>query len=201
VVSQFDINFKTPENEMKRTNIFISIMICIGMGCSGSGNNGENAQASGSTPAGHLNYTAPAGWVVEQPSSTMRVAQFSLPGQDGMAAAELAVFNIGGSVNANLQRWNGQFSQPDGRPTSEAAQIDKVTVGNLEVTVIYITGTFLASAAMSGGPTSNKPGYAMLAAMVETSQGPWQFKATGPEQTLSYWRESFDEFVRGFTVN
>ena len=179
---------------MKRIYIFINLLLFIGIGCSGSGDNGG-------IPQGNLTYTAPSGWVEQQPSSSMRFAQYSLPGQEGMAAAELAVFfNIGGSIEANLQRWNGQFSQPDGRSTSDVAETNKVPVGNLEVTVTYITGTFLASAAMSGSST-NKPGFAMLAAMVETSQGPWQFKATGPEVTVSYWRDSFDEFVRGFKVN
>lgn len=187
---------------MKRIYIVFSLILCIGIGCSGSGGEGENGQASGSTPQGHLTFTAPSGWVEQQPSSTMRFAQYSLPGQDGIEAAELAIFfNIGGSVEANLQRWNGQFSQPDGRSTSDVAETNKVTVGNLEVTVTYVTGTFLASAAMGGGPTTNLTGHAMLAAMVETSQGPWQFKATGPEVTLNFWRESFDEFVRSFTVN
>lgn len=186
---------------MKRAYIFFSLMICTGIGCSGSGNNSENAQMSGSAPEGHLSFAAPAGWVEEQPSSAMRFTQYRLPGQEGMAAAELAVFfNIGGSVEANLQRWYRQFSQPDGRSTSGIAETKKVTVANLEVTVIYVTGTYLASSMMGSGSTSDMPGYAMIAAMVETSQGPWQFKATGPEKTLSYWRESFDEFVKSFTV-
>lgn len=186
---------------MKNTLLFFVLIAIAIVGCSGSDNQNKENNSAGTTPSGHLSYTVPEGWIKEQPSGSMRFAQYGLPGIDGMAPAELAVFfNIGGSVEANLQRWYGQFEQPDGRKTEDLAETKKVTVDGLVVTVIYVTGTYSASAMMTGGQTSDKPGYAMLAAMVETSAGPWQFKATGPEKTLSYWRDSFDEFVQSFTV-
>ena len=62
--------------------------------------------------------TAPA-WKPGQPANRMRVAQFTVPGADGAAPAELVVFHFGadaGTREANLQRWIGQFTAPGGAP-------------------------------------------------------------------------------------
>jgi hypothetical protein len=155
-------------------------------------------------PAGEIDYTAPEGWVSQQPSS-MRKAEFGLPGVEGEQAAELAVFffpGTGGTVQANLERWYGQFKQPDGSSTKDHAKTQEIDVNGLPVTVVYVTGTYLKSQSpmMMGGPVEEMPNHAMLAAIVETANGPWFFKATGPQKTIDHWRDSFDEFVRSFRI-
>ena len=186
------------------TIIVVSIVL---LGCSGSDTGDMRTQpaATGSRQLqpGHLKYTAPEGWIPEQPASRMRVAQFRLPGVAGMAAAKLAVFSgISGSAEANIQRWYGQFIQPGGRATADVATVEKLTVNDLPVTVVFCTGTYLIprSPMMMGGPVDKLSGYAMLAAIAETPNGTWHFKATGPEKTITYWRESFDDFVQSFTI-
>lgn len=168
-----------------------------------------DAQAAASTPqtlpTGEVTYTAPEGWLAHPPTSQMRKAEFRWPGAEGNEDAELAVFffpGTGGSVQANLNRWYGQFKQTDGSVTAERAHTEKVEANNLSITVTHVTGTYLKSQAsmMPGGPAEEKPNYAMLAAIVETTNGPWFFKATGPEVTINHWRPSFDEFVKSLRV-
>ena len=69
---------------------------------------------------GQLQAKVPKDWKEEQPSSSMRIAQFRVPGNDG--DGELVVFSgIGGSVDANLNRWYGQFKSETENSVSESA--------------------------------------------------------------------------------
>ena len=165
----------------------------------------QTAAPAAQKPSGEVTYTVPEGWVAQPPSSQMRKAEFALPGVEGKEAAELAVFffpGMGGSVEANLERWYGQFEQSDGSATKHRAQSQQLEVNGLAVTVVSVAGTYLKSSSpmMMGGPTEKLPDYAMLAAIVETGGGPWFFKAVGPQATIAHWRPSFDAFVRSFKI-
>ncbi len=145
----------------------------------------------------------PDGWVSETPNSRMRRAQIRLPGPDSLEDAEMAVFvfpGSGGSVTDNLNRWYKQFKQPDGADSEERAEISKVRVNDLNVTIVYVTGTYLQSPStmMMGAPVKEVPSAAMLAAIVETKTDPWFFKAVGPQSTIDYWRPVFNKFVHSF---
>ena len=54
-------------------------------------------------------------------------------------------------VQENLERWYGQFSRPDGRPSREVAVVTTRTVNGLEVTAVDLAGTYKA------GPTTSGP--------------------------------------------
>ncbi len=192
---------------MKCENILILItVITVFSGCSSSDTppaiqSQRTIPQIQQAPAGYLLFTVPEEWTPEQPASSMRLAQYSLPGIDGMASAELAVFSgIGGTPEENIERWYGQFTQPNGGSVGENAEIEKITVNDIPVTVIYFAGTFLKSRApmMMSGPVDELHGYALLAAIAETPSGAWHFKATGPEKTINTWRDSFNEFVQSF---
>lgn len=161
------------------------------------------AGASGSTVEksfGPIKAKVPAEWSEQTPSSSMRKAQYVLPkvpgdGEDG----ELAVFYFGlgqgGSVEANIERWIGQISQPDGSSSKDKAKTSKKEISGMPVTLVDVSGTY------SAGMMSNAPprqGYRMLAAVAETTEGPWFFKLTGPEKTISKWSGSFDHFIGSF---
>ncbi|MFQ5702013.1 MAG: hypothetical protein ACE5HU_09235, partial [Acidobacteriota bacterium] len=89
-----------------------------------------------------------------------------------------------GTVGANLQRWYGQFVQPDGKDTADTARVDRFNAGGLAVTVVRVAGTYTAS----GGPTMRggvpRPDYGMVAGVIETGGGPWFLKCVGPETTV-----------------
>jgi hypothetical protein len=54
-------------------------------------------------------------------------------------------------VDENLDRWYGQFTQRDGRPSRDAAVLTTRTVNGLKVTAVDLTGTYNA------GPTNEGP--------------------------------------------
>ncbi len=153
---------------------------------------------------GKLTYQVPKEWIQEEPQSRMRLSQYRLPGVNGKADAVMAEFHFpgtGGTVEANLQRWYGQFKQPDGSPTAHHAQRKEFEVNGMKVVVVYVTGTYLQSASgMMMGDVQEKPGYAMLAAIAETPAGPWFFKAVGPQETINHWRPAFEKFVQTFKM-
>ncbi len=201
---------------MKSLNFFMWILLVSGLimgGCSKKKNEPATTTPStmtqqGKLPPGHpslgeLKYEVPKGWISEQPASKMRRAQFRLPGVQGSKDAILGVFYFpggGGSVEDNLNRWYGQFKQPDGSTTASHVQRQEKEVNGLKVTVVYVTGTYLQpqNPMMMSGPVEEKSGYAMLAAIVDTPQGPWFFKAVGPQKTIDHWRDSFTKFVDSF---
>jgi hypothetical protein len=150
---------------------------------------------------GAITAKVPASWRSETPSSRMRKAQFVLgkqaPDQDD---ATLVVFYFGlsqgGSVEANLARWFGQFKQPDGRSSEETAQVSKREVGGMPVTLADVSGTYAPSAMRPMAPTAPpRTGYRMLAAIVESPVGSYYFKLTGPEGTVDHWSDAFSKFV------
>ncbi len=151
---------------------------------------------------GKIVFQVPEGWQKHQPRSQMRLAEFMLPGVDGAESAVLAVFffpGSGGSLEDNLNRWYGQFVQPDGSPTEKHVQRKELSVNGMKVTVVYVTGTFLKSRAMMTDVHGEElPDYAMLAAIAEAPNGPWFFKAVGPQKTIDRWKSAFMEFVKSF---
>jgi hypothetical protein len=155
----------------------------------------------GSTQSGGLQFNPPAGWVAEQPSSTMRTAQYKLPRIEGDAAdATLAVFYFGqgqgGSVEANLDRWVGQMQQPDGSSSKSKAKTENTTINKMPVTLLDVTGTYTESM-MGGGNGQQLPGLArMRAAVIETPRGAYYVKLVGPEKTVGHWDASFMEFIK-----
>ena len=157
----------------------------------------SHSAAGGEKSIGPFKAVVPAGWVEQTPTSNMRKAQFSLPKAEGDSEdAELVAFYFGqgqgGSVEANIDRWIGQISQPDGSSSKEKAKTSSREVAGKKITLVDVSGTY--SNTMMGN-ASPRPGYRMLAAVIETGEGPWFFKLVGPEKTVSKWSGSFDQFI------
>jgi hypothetical protein len=180
--------------------LFLFSFFFILFGCTSSDESEKSTQTSAHgemSDITNLNFTIPEGWVKEQPTGSMRKAQFRLPGKNEMGDAELAVFVFpggGGGVQANIDRWIGQFKQPDGGISNDKTEIKKVESHGMVITLVYISGTYLAGS--MGGPAKELSGYAMMAAIVETSSDPWFFKAVGPQATINGWRAEFESFVK-----
>jgi hypothetical protein len=72
--------------------------------------------------------TVPASWVTAPSTSSMRLAQYTIPGRDSSVSAEVVVYFFGkgqgGNVEANLARWKAQFSMPDGSAVYEKVERD-----------------------------------------------------------------------------
>ena len=145
-----------------------------------------------SAPAGsgakEVVWTAPASWSQLPNASAMRKATLKIPRAAGDADdGELSVIAASGGVDANVQRWAGQFG--GAKPTSESR-----TPNGLKVTVVSMKGTF--SGGMPGmGAGGPKENYMLLGAIVDLGEEQWFFKATGPEKTMTAAKKDFDAFV------
>ncbi len=148
------------------------------------------------TEAAGLRFALPRDWVRVPASSDVRAAQFQIPRasgdqEDGEAILFFFGQSKGGGVEDNLERWYGQFTEPDGRPSREAAVVTIRTVNGLHVTSVDVPGTYTGM-----GPTAKpKPGFRLLAAVVEGSGGPWFWKAVGPGGTMAAAKPAFDELL------
>jgi len=132
----------------------------------------------------HLAWSDPQGFTRSTQTSPMRLATYLVPREKGDPEdGELAVFHFpvgqGGDPEANLSRWEKQFSG--------AKEADVVrgyrTMNGLRAHVLRVArGTYTAMT--PGQNASPKADYAMSAAFVETPLGPYVFKLTGPAKTV-----------------
>src|SRR2546427_5382041 len=85
---------------MSQTTNCISVLLTIVFCCCGctAGTGGsattiglnktQNGSQTSASGAGELKYKVPAGWITEQPTSSMRVAQYKLPKVEGDRSEE-----------------------------------------------------------------------------------------------------------------
>ena len=154
--------------------------------------------------AGKVEYQAPTGWVEQTPSSRMRPAQYLLPRVEGDPEdGEMVVFHFpgqGGSIQANIARWIGQMSRPDGSPATDDAKISEKMVGGQKVTLLEVSGTYQSGGMGPRSQGASRPGYLMRGAIIDTNHGPWFFKLTGPVATVQKWSDSWTEFVDSLRI-
>ena len=149
-----------------------------------------------------LTFDIPSEWSAVQPSGQFRAAEYRLPRiESDSEDAELVVFYFGqgqgGSVEANLQRWKGQFTPPPGKSLEEVSQTSASESNGVSLTVLRISGTYNKSVGPPMmGRTEPHPGYRMLAVVAETSAGPYFLKLTGPEATIVRWESLFEQMLR-----
>jgi len=144
---------------------------------------------------------APEGWKRVQPKSSIVETEFSIPSEgEGLQPGRMTVMGAGGSVQANVDRWYGQFAQPDGSDTKSKATTKKVKLAGCDVTIVDITGTYKDAPAgpFAGGKAVDRPDYRMLAAIVETpDRGNYFLKFYGPGKTVAKYADGFRAMVEG----
>jgi hypothetical protein len=150
-----------------------------------------------------LKFTVPAGWIEEERTSAMRIAQYRLPKVEPDAEDALVVLYYfgpgqGGSAAANIERWISQMKQEDGSASRDKAKEENLEVNGLKVTTLDLSGTYVAETTPGSGELLNKPAYRLRGAVIETPNGPYFLKLVGPEKTVTHWNESFLSYVRSF---
>lgn len=136
---------------------------------------------------GPFSLAAPASWTITPTTSSMRAAQFELPAKPG-AEAELVVTYFGehgaGSIDDNVDRWLGQFQQPDGKSSRDVAKIEKTQFGGQDATFVSVSGRYSTGAMPGGSGPVDKQDQALLAAIVGSPSGPYYFKLVGNRSTI-----------------
>ena len=156
----------------------------------------DHAAASSTTTAAgpdDIGWEAPKAWQSMPNPNTMRKATYKIPKAPGDPEdAELTVSAAAGGVEANIQRWAGQFGNAE-------AKTEKRKPNGLDVTVVEIKGTYASGGmGMMGGPTTPKEKYMLLGAVVDGGDRQHFFKMTGPEKTVTAAKKDFDAFVASF---
>ncbi len=142
-----------------------------------------------------ITFSVPATWRRETPSSTMRAAQFGIPGggneKDGTVAVYYFGRDQGGGVAENVKRWQDQFTGPAGNPV--AGPVTAVEKNGLKVTIVTARGTYAPG--MSMGQSTPEPGSSLWGAIVEGPQGNVFVKATGPAAVIERSLHDFDNLL------
>lgn len=146
--------------------------------------------------AAGLRWVAPKGWTAVPSGSPMRLATYRAPAAQGDAeGAELGVFYFGegqgGSVESNIQRWLAQLAPEKGDAKRQPSK--RVKVNGIDVTVVSAEGTYASG--MPGGPTTPRPGWALVGAIAEGPKGAVFFKMTGPKKSVAAARPGFDALI------
>lgn len=150
--------------------------------------------------AAGLRWTVPAGWTTEA-ARPMRAATYTIPPATGDKAGGECIVSFfgpgqGGPVDANIDRWKGQFQGADGKPA--AAQVATRTSRGLKITTIDSSGSYSGM----GGPMAPAgkpvPGYRLLGAIVEGPGGNIFVKFTGPAKTVAANQQKFDQMIGSF---
>jgi hypothetical protein len=152
---------------------------------------------------GAFSLEAPAGWKQVPPKSGIVETEFAVPSEGDAAPGRMTVMGAGGSVQANVDRWYGQFTQADGSATKDKATTKTLKLAGCTVTLVDVAGVFkdMPGGPFAGGQAVDRPDYRMLAAIVETPEkGSYFLKFTGPGATVAKHADGFRKMVEGLVA-
>jgi hypothetical protein len=147
---------------------------------------------------GKIKLTAPKEWQRKQPRTSIVEYEFAVPAAQGdQTDGRLTVMSAGGGIDANIDRWYGQFTQPDGGSTRDRAKIKKQMIAGEEVHVVDLSGTYKDQAGPLA-PATERPKYRMLAAIIPVKgAGTYYLKFYGPERTVTEQEKAFLSMIEG----
>ena len=117
---------------------------------------------------GKFQMTVPQGWIRKEPKVRIIEHEFEVPAAEGdEKPGRVTIMGAGGSIDDNIARWAGQFSQPDGSDTADQLKTRKATIAGQDVTFVDIRGTYEDKAGpFVPGPGIKRENYRMLAAII-----------------------------------
>lgn len=152
---------------------------------------------------GAIQLAAPKAWTKKKPSNNIVEHEFAVPKAEGDEQdGRVTVMGAQGGVDANIERWIGQFAQPDGADTKEKVKREKKSIAGQEVHLVDLSGTYKDQRGpFSGGATVQRSGYRMLGAIVVTKKlGSYFVKFYGPEKTVAANEKEFRRMIESLQV-
>jgi hypothetical protein len=149
---------------------------------------------------GGLKSRVPADWVEERPDDAQDYKQYRLePFGNSVDSARLSVRFLrngnDGSAADYVRRWKGMFLPPEGRTMQEAAQVRQMTVNGVAVTYVDIRGDYRGIPGDAATPRQNSR---LLGAYLDTPNGAYIVRLMGPDDTVRFYREGFENWVKAF---
>lgn len=136
-------------------------------------------------------WTRPSRWMNEIAGS-MRYATYIVPSSTPRQTAECAVYYFGpgkgGGVDANLERWIGEFEQ------LEKHDVTTREVRGMKISEVLASGAYAAHG-MQGDGEALHANFSLLGAIVEGPRGDVFFKLTGPSSTVEGARKDFESMM------
>jgi hypothetical protein len=145
-----------------------------------------------------IRWIAPPAWKNEG-ARPMRVASYAVPKAPGdQEPGECVAYYFGpsqgGSVDANVLRWKGQFLGSDGQ-VSKSSKVSERTVNGLKVTLMDISGEYTGMGGPMAQNATKMPGYRLLGAIAQAPEGLVFFKFTGPAKTVQANEAAFQKMI------
>ena len=157
-----------------------------------------------SVAKGNIQFKADGNWKKVKPRSNMLEFEIKVPRVAGdKADGRLTIMGAGGSIEQNIVRWRGQFTQPDGSDTKDHTKVKEETYGGQKVTLVDITGSYVDTPGgpFAGGPKIERTDYRMLAAIIQTeNDGNYFVKLYGPKKTIDKNDKRFQEMIKSVQV-
>ncbi len=158
------------------------------------------------TPAGWSSGSvAGASWGIPQdwevgPPAPMRAGTYFASTAEGDAEGAECRVNFfgqgqGGNVQQNIDRWQSQMEAPEQEGVFADPLVSQVTVNELNVSIVELSGTYLRKSRPMASEFTRKPDYKMFAAIVQAPGGMLFFKMTGPARTMELQREAFRQMI------
>ena len=149
------------------------------------------AQEAKELKVGDFTFSHGADFKTLENTSPMVKAKLEFADKESGGTASLSFYFFGagqgGSTQANIDRWKGQFQ---GEPKVETKSMK---YGDTVVTIIHATGTYLDGPPF--GQKTPRDGYALLGAIVEGKTAPVFLKMTGPDAAVKAATAAFEKLV------
>lgn len=181
-----------------------------GSATKGSTSKGSDSKGSGSKAVemkefqvadGALTFSAPANWKKSQPKFDFIHADFTIPKAEGDERdGRLTISQVGGSLDANLNRWVDQFVNVDA-DNEDQMKKEKAMLNDMPVHMIKIAGTFKDGAGPFAPKTERKD-YVLVGAAIEMEGGANVYiKSYGPKKTMAANAATIKKMIKKMKVN
>lgn len=140
---------------------------------------------------GTVRFDRPEGWSYSRPEDGVRAAQLEKKSSGAPLRITFTRFppGSGGTVQANVDRWIGQFLGTD-----SPAEVQTPADAALALTLVKITGVMRGGT--PGGPAKDSPDTLLLGAILQAPDGLVVVKLSGPKAAVSREEKIFSELVR-----
>ena len=140
---------------------------------------------------GSVRFDRPEGWTYSRPTDGIRVAQLEKKSDGTTLVIAFTRFppGSGGTVQANVERWQAQFLSQD---SPSEVQTPAGTAAPLSL--VKLNGTMKGG--VPGGPPKDTPKTLLLGAILEASDGWVVMKLSGPKSLVAREEKTFSDLVR-----